>query len=186
MFLTASALGATYLVYIQTAQAESGGCGGAGLRRVGHGGRSLALLLRPERDRHGADGGRSSGSLSFRACFSAVAHFFCAELPCARGRQPDGRRPVGVGARRGALCALLITRDPISGLEWIAIVSISSGVAVACLPARSGGRWPSSARCTHGSERRPPPEARYNRDVPLPFTPQPYDFSSRSRWSSSG
>jgi drug/metabolite transporter (DMT)-like permease len=37
----------------------------------------------------------------------------------------------------GALCALVITRDPISGLEWTAIVSISSGVALACLPARS-------------------------------------------------
>jgi hypothetical protein len=36
----------------------------------------------------------------------------------------------------GALCALLITRDAISSLEWIAIVAISSGVTVACLPVR--------------------------------------------------
>jgi len=32
----------------------------------------------------------------------------------------------------------VIAGDRISELEWIAIASISSGVAVACLPARSG------------------------------------------------
>jgi drug/metabolite transporter (DMT)-like permease len=36
----------------------------------------------------------------------------------------------------GALCAMWIAGDRISGLEWIAISAISCGVAVACLPSR--------------------------------------------------
>jgi drug/metabolite transporter (DMT)-like permease len=44
----------------------------------------------------------------------------------------------------GALCAMLIVGDRISGLEWMAIAAISAGVAVAFAPAaalnrRNGG-----------------------------------------------
>jgi drug/metabolite transporter (DMT)-like permease len=34
----------------------------------------------------------------------------------------------------GALCAMLIVGDRISDLEWMAIASISAGVAVGCVP----------------------------------------------------
>jgi drug/metabolite transporter (DMT)-like permease len=135
MFLTASALGATYLVYIQRRRLNP--VVAASLVCV-----ASAMVVVPWHYffATSAISAASVEELAWQLLFQGVLFGCCAFFALNYAVLAVGSQTVGVLSAlvpvAGALCALVITRDPISGLEWTAIVSISSGVAVACLPAR--------------------------------------------------
>ncbi|MEO8305455.1 MAG: DMT family transporter [Betaproteobacteria bacterium] len=135
MFLMASALGATYLVYIQRRRLNP--VVAAALVCV-----ASAMVVGPWHYffAKSAIAAAPLGELLWQLLFQGVLFGCCAFFALNYAVLAVGSQTVGVLSAlvpvAGALCALLITRDPISGLEWIAIVSISFGVAVACLPAR--------------------------------------------------
>lgn len=135
MFLAASALGATYLVYIQRRRLNP--MVAAALVCV-----ASAMVVIPWHYFF-ATSAISVAPVEDLACqllFQGVLVGCCAFFALNYAVLAIGSQTVGVLSAlvpvTGALCALLIARDPISGLEWTAIISISLGVAVACLPAR--------------------------------------------------
>ena len=136
MFLAASALGATYLVYIQRRRLDPAVAAAPGLRRIGDGGRPLALLLRYQCDL-GRVVGRARVATVVPGRSLRLLRAFRAELRGARRRKSDRGRTVGTGAGgRRPLCVAHHSATGSPGFEWIAIISISAGVAVAFLPAR--------------------------------------------------
>ena len=137
MFLAASAMGATYLVYIQRRRLNP--VVAAALVCV-----ASAMVVGPWHYffATSAISSASLEELAWQLLFQGVLVGCCAFFALNFAVVAIGSQTVGVLSAlvpvAGALFAVLITRDPISGLEWIAIIAISSGVAVACLPARGG------------------------------------------------
>jgi len=137
MFLAASALGATYLVYVQRNRLDP--ILAAALVCV-----ASAMVVGPWHYffATSAIAGAAVGELAWQAAFQGIVIgcgvFFALNYAVlAIGSQTVGLLsalvPVG-----GALCAMVIAGDRITSLEWIAIAAISSGVIIGCLPARSG------------------------------------------------
>ncbi len=146
MFLGASALGASYFLYLQRRGLDP--VLGAALVCV-----TSALVVIPW---HGLFATSTIASAPLRevlwqvavqgvivGCLALLALNYAA---LAIGSQTLGVLsalvPVG-----GALCALAIAGDPVSKPEWVAIVVISAGVAVASLPVP---RAPRVLRATRG------------------------------------
>lgn len=137
MFLAASALGATYLVYVQRRRLDP--VLAAALVCV-----ASAMVVGPWHYFFATSAIASApvGELAWQIVFQGVV-FGCGVLFAINyAVLVVGSQTVGVLSALvpvvGALCAMFIAGDRISDFEWIAIASISSGVAVACLPARSG------------------------------------------------
>jgi drug/metabolite transporter (DMT)-like permease len=134
MFLAASALGATYLVYIQ--QRRLNPVVGAALVCV-----ASAMVVVPWHVlfAHSAIASAPMDEIVWQLVFQGVLVGCCAFFALNYAALAIGSQSVGVLSALvpvlGALCSLLITRDAISGLEWIAIVVISLGVLIAALPA---------------------------------------------------
>jgi drug/metabolite transporter (DMT)-like permease len=135
MFLAASALGATYLVYIQRRRLDP--VLAAALVCV-----ASAMVVTPWHYFFAASAIASApaGELAWQLIFQGIV-FGCGVLFAINYAVLGvGSQTVGVLSALvpvvGALCAIGIAGDRISDLEWIAIASISCGVAVACLPAR--------------------------------------------------
>jgi drug/metabolite transporter (DMT)-like permease len=136
MFLMASALGATYLVYIQRRRLDP--VLAAALVCV-----ASAMIVIPWHYLFATSAIASAPikELAWQIVFQGVV-FGCGVLFAINyAVLVVGSQAVGVLSALvpvvGALCAMFIAGDRISGFEWIAIASISSGVAVACRPARS-------------------------------------------------
>ena len=134
MFLAASALGATYLVYIQRRRLDP--ILAAALVCV-----ASAMVVGPWHYFFAKSAIASAPltDLAWQVVFQGVVFgcgvFFAINYAVlAVGSQTVGVLSALVPVL-GALCAMLIVGDRISNLEWMAIASISAGVAVACLPA---------------------------------------------------
>lgn len=150
MFLAASGLGATYLVYIQRRRLDP--LLAAALVCV-----ASAMVVGPW---HYFFATSSIGSaplkdLAWQVVFQGVVFgcgvFFAINYAVlAVGSQTVGVLSALVPVM-GALCAMLIVGDRISGLEWMAIALISSGVAVACIPAGIVNRRRSGTALAHST-----------------------------------
>jgi drug/metabolite transporter (DMT)-like permease len=136
MFLLASALGAGYLVYIQRRRlnpvvAVALVCVASAMIVIPwhYFFAASALATAPVRE------------IVWQLLLQGVLVGCCAFFALNYATLAIGSQTVGVLSALvpvlGALCALLITRDSISSLEWTAIGVISLGVAVASLPARA-------------------------------------------------
>ncbi|HVN36157.1 MAG TPA: DMT family transporter [Casimicrobiaceae bacterium] len=153
MFLAASALGATYLVYIQRRRLDP--VLAAALVCV-----ASAMVVAPWHYFFAASAIASARpeELAWQIVFQGVVFGCGVAFAINYAVLAVGSQTVGVLSALvpvlGALCALWIADDRVSGLEWIAIAAISSGVAMACLPAR--GVLPLLFR---GGERRRPRSA---------------------------
>jgi drug/metabolite transporter (DMT)-like permease len=139
MFLLASALGASYLVYIQRRRlnpviAAALVCVASAMIVVPwhHYFASSAIATAPAQE------------IVWQLLFQGVLVGCCAFFALNYATLSIGSQTVGVLSALvpviGALCSMLITRDAISSLEWTAVVVISLGVAIASLPARRGRR----------------------------------------------
>lgn len=134
MFLAASALGATYLVYIQRRRLDP--ILAAALVCV-----ASAMVVGPWHYffATSAIGSAPLADLAWQVVFQGVVFGCGVFFAINYAVLAVGSQTVGVLSALvpviGALCAMLIVGDRISGLEWMAIASISTGVAVACLPA---------------------------------------------------
>jgi len=135
MFLAASALGATYLVYVQRRRLDP--VLAAALVCV-----ASAMVVVPCHFffANSAIASAPLKELAWQIVFQGVV-FGCGVLFAINyAVLVVGSQTVGVLSALvpvvGALCAMFIAGDRISGFEWIAIASISSGVAVACRPRR--------------------------------------------------
>jgi drug/metabolite transporter (DMT)-like permease len=144
MFLAASALGAAYLVYIQRRRLDP--VLAAALVCV-----ASAMVVGPWHYFFATSAIASAPvtDLAWQVVFQGVVFgcgvFFAINYAVlAVGSQTVGMLSALVPVV-GALCAMLIVGDTISGLEWMAIASISSGVAVACIPAAALSRRHSGA-----------------------------------------
>ena len=135
MFLGASALGATYLVYIQRRRLDP--MVAAALVCV-----ASALVVGPWHYffATSAISTASFEEIAWQLLFQGVLVGCCAFFALNYAVLAIGSQTVGILSAMvpvgGALFAVLMTNDPISGLEWTAIIAISAGVAVAFLPAR--------------------------------------------------
>jgi drug/metabolite transporter (DMT)-like permease len=150
MFLAASALGATYLVYIQRRRLNP--VIAAALVCV-----ASAMIVGPWHYffATSAISTASFADLAWQLAFQGVlvgsVTFFALNYAVlAIGSQTVGVLSALVPVA-GALCAVLLTRDRISTLEWVAIIAISLGVAIGCLPRRAA----SNARQPGGRKRAP-------------------------------
>ena len=139
MFLLASALGASYLVYIQRRRLNP--VVAAALVCV-----ASAMIVVPW---HYALATSTIATAPMREIvwqllFQGVLVGCCAFFALNYATLAIGSQTVGVLSALvpviGALCSMLITRDPISSLEWTAIVVISVGVAIASLPNKTPRR----------------------------------------------
>jgi drug/metabolite transporter (DMT)-like permease len=137
MFLAASALGATYLVYIQRRRLDP--MLAAALVCV-----ASAMVVGPWHYffATSAIASASLGELAWQTLFQGIVFgcgvFFALNYAVlAVGSQTVGVLSALVPVL-GALFAMLIAGDRISDVEWLAIAAISSGVVVACLPSRGG------------------------------------------------
>ena len=135
MFLAASALGATYLVYIQRRRLDP--VLAAALVCV-----ASAMIVGPWHYffATSAIASAPAGELAWQLVFQGIVFgcgvFFALNYAVlAVGSQTVGVLSALVPVL-GALFAMLIAGDRISDVEWLAIASISSGVVVACLPSR--------------------------------------------------
>src|SRR3989442_3920455 len=135
MFLLASALGASYLVYMQ--QRRLNPVVGAALVCV-----ASAMIVIPWHYSFATSAIATAPvqEIVWQLLFQGVLVGCCAFFALNYATLAIGSQTVGVLSALvpviGALCSLAITRDAISAMEWIAIVVISFGVAVASLPAR--------------------------------------------------
>ena len=133
MFLAASALGATYLVYIQRRRLDP--ILAAALVCV-----ASAMVVGPWHYLFAESAIASAplADLAWQVVFQGVVFGCGVFFAINYAVLAVGSQTVGVLSALvpvvGALCAMLIVGDRISGLEWMAIASISSGVAVACVP----------------------------------------------------
>jgi drug/metabolite transporter (DMT)-like permease len=135
MFLAASALGATYLVYIQRRRLDP--VLAAALVCV-----ASAMVVGPWHYffAHSAIASAARGELAWQIVFQGVVFGCGVAFAINYAVLAVGSQTVGVLSALvpvvGALCAMWIAGDRISDLEWIAIAAISCGVTVACLPSR--------------------------------------------------
>lgn len=150
MFLAASALGATYLVYIQRRRLDP--VLAAALVCV-----ASAMVVGPWHYFFATSAIKSAPitDLAWQVVFQGVV-FGCGVLFAINyAVLVVGSQTVGVLSALvpvvGALCAMLIVGDRVSGLEWMAIASISAGVAVACLPWAAFSRRSSGAALAHST-----------------------------------
>ncbi len=160
MFLAASALGATYLVYIQQRRLDP--VLAAALVCV-----ASAMVVGPWHYffAQSAIASAPVRELAWQLVFQGVVFGCGVFFAINYAVLSVGSQTVGVLSALvpvvGAFCAMWIASDRISELEWIAIAAISSGVAIACVPSRGvlsfGSRRhgssiamlpPSSARAT--------------------------------------
>src|SRR5580765_2936106 len=137
LFLAASALGATYLVYIQRRRLDP-------VLAVALVCVASAMVVGPWHYFFATSAIASApvGELAWQVVFQGVV-FGCGVLFAINyAVLMVGSQTVGVLSALvpvvGALCGMWIAGDRISEVEWIAIAAISCGVAVACLPARRG------------------------------------------------
>ena len=136
MFLAASALGATYLVYIQRRRLDP--ILAAALVCV-----ASAMVIGPWHYffAQSAIASASRAELAWQIVFQGVVFGCGVAFAINYAVLAVGSQTVGVLSALvpvvGALCAMWIAGDRISELEWIAIAAISCGVAVACLPSRT-------------------------------------------------
>jgi drug/metabolite transporter (DMT)-like permease len=136
MFLLASALGASYLVYIQRRRLDP--VVAVALVCV-----ASAMIVIPWHYFFAASALATAPvrEIVWQLLLQGVLVGCCAFFALNYATLAIGSQTVGVLSALvpviGALCALLITRDSISSLEWTAIGVISLGVAVASLPARA-------------------------------------------------
>ena len=134
MFLAASALGATYLVYIQRRRLDP--VLAAALVCV-----ASAMVVGPWHYFFAESAITSAPltDLAWQVLFQGVVFGCGVFFAINYAVLAVGSQTVGVLSALvpvvGALCAMLIVGDRVSGLEWMAIASISFGVVVACLPA---------------------------------------------------
>src|SRR5262249_28463038 len=135
MFLAASALGATYLVYIQRRRLDP--VLAAALVCV-----ASAMIVVPWHYFYAqsAIASASRAELAWQVVFQGVVFGCGVAFAINYAVLALGSQTVGVLSALvpvvGALCALWIAGDRISDLEWIAVAAISCGVTVACLPSR--------------------------------------------------
>ena len=135
MFLAASALGATYLVYVQRRRMEP--VVAVALVCV-----ASAMVVVPWHYFFAVSSIANAPieAVLWQLLLQGVLIGCCAFFALNYATLAIGSQTVGVLSALvpvlGALCSLAITRDAISATEWIAIVVISFGVAVASLPAR--------------------------------------------------
>ena len=135
MFLAASALGATYLVYIQRRRLDP--VLAAALVCV-----ASAMVVGPWHYffAQSAIASASGSELAWQVAFQGVVFGCGVAFAINYAVLAVGSQTVGVLSALvpviGALCAMWIAGDRISDLEWIAIASISFGVTVACVPSR--------------------------------------------------
>ena len=135
LFLTASALGATYLVYIQQRRLDP--VLAAALVCV-----ASAMVIVPWDYFFAASAIASAplGELAWQLVFQGVVFGCGVFFAINYAVLAVGSQTVGVLSALvpviGALCGMWIAGDRISETEWIAIAAISCGVAVACVPAR--------------------------------------------------
>jgi drug/metabolite transporter (DMT)-like permease len=136
MFLAASALGATYLVYIQRRRLDP--VLAAALVCV-----ASAMVIGPWHYLFAASAIASAPvreiawQLAFQGIIFGCGVFFAINYAVlAVGSQTVGVLSALVPVV-GALCAKWIAGDRISDLEWIAIAAISCGVMIGCVPARA-------------------------------------------------
>ena len=133
MFLAASALGASYLVYIQRRRLNP--VVAAALVCV-----ASAMVVVPWHHFFATSTLASApvSEIAWQLLFQGVLVGCCAFFALNYAALAIGSQAVGVLSALvpviGALCSLVITQDAISGLEWTAIVVISLGVIVASLP----------------------------------------------------
>jgi drug/metabolite transporter (DMT)-like permease len=136
MFLLASALGASYLVYIQRRRlnpviAAALVCVASAMIVVPwhHYFATSAIATAPVRE------------IVWQLLFQGVLVGCCAFFALNYATLAIGSQTVGVLSALvpviGALCSMLITRDAVSSLEWTAVVVISLGVGIASLPVRA-------------------------------------------------
>jgi drug/metabolite transporter (DMT)-like permease len=136
MFLAASALGATYLVYIQRRRLDP--VVAAALVCV-----ASAMVVVPWHYFFAASAIASASrvDLAWQIAFQGVVFGCGVAFAINYAVLAVGSQTVGLLSALvpvvGALCAMGIAGDRISDLEWIAITAISSGVAVACLPSHA-------------------------------------------------
>jgi drug/metabolite transporter (DMT)-like permease len=136
MFLAASALGATYLVYIQRRRLDP--VLAAALVCV-----ASAMIVVPWHYffAQSAIASASVRELAWQIVFQGVVFGCGVAFAINFAVLAVGSQTVGVLSALvpvvGALCAMWIAGDRISDLEWIAIASISCGVTIACLPPRA-------------------------------------------------
>jgi drug/metabolite transporter (DMT)-like permease len=139
MFLAASALGATYLVYIQRRRLDP--ILAAALVCV-----ASAMVVGPWHCffAQSAIASAPLTDLAWQAVFQGVVFGCGVFFAINYAVLAVGSQTVGVLSALvpvvGALCAMLIVGDSISSLEWLAIASISSGVVVSCIPAAALSR----------------------------------------------
>lgn len=134
MFLLASAFGASYLVYIQ--QRRLNPVLAASLVCV-----ASAMIVVPWHYAFAASAIATAPlqEILWQLLLQGVLVGCLAFLALNYATLALGSQSVGVLSALvpiiGAVCSMLITRDPISSLEWTAILVISGGVAVASSPA---------------------------------------------------
>ena len=150
MFLAASALGATYLVYIQRRRLDP--ILAAALVCV-----ASAMIVGPWHYffAKSAIGSAPLADLAWQLVFQGVV-FGCGVLFAINyAVVAVGSQTVGILSALvpvvGAFCAMLIVGDRISGLEWIAIASISAGVVVGCIPSGLVNRRHSGTALAHST-----------------------------------
>jgi drug/metabolite transporter (DMT)-like permease len=133
MFLAASALGATYLVYIQRRRLDP--ILAAALVCV-----ASAMVVGPWHYFFATSAIASAplSDLAWQVVFQGIVFGCGVFFAINYAVLAVGSQTVGVLSALvpvvGALCAMLIVGDRISDLEWMAIASISAGVAVGCVP----------------------------------------------------
>jgi len=136
MFLLASALGASYLVYMQRRRLNP--VVAAALVCV-----ASAMIVVPWHYclATSAIATAPVQEIVWQLLFQGVLVGCCAFFALNYATLAIGSQTVGVLSALvpviGAFCSLLITRDSISSLEWTAIVVISLGVTLASLPVRA-------------------------------------------------
>ncbi len=141
MFLLASALGASYLVYIQRRRLNP--VVAAALVCV-----ASAMIVVPWHYclATSAIATAPVQEILWQLLFQGVLVGCCAFFALNYATLAIGSQTVGVLSALvpviGALCSMLITRDSISSLEWTAIVVISLGVVIASLPVHTAVQEP--------------------------------------------
>jgi drug/metabolite transporter (DMT)-like permease len=137
MFLLASALGATYLVYIQRRRfdpvvAAALVCVASAMVVIPwhHAFATSAIATAPVRE------------IVWQVVLQGVLIGCCASLALNYATVTIGSQTVGVLSALvpviGAVCSMAFTGDAISITEWSAIAVISAGVAIASMPTRTG------------------------------------------------
>lgn len=141
MFLLASALGACYLVYMQRRRMNP--VIAVALVCV-----ASAMIVIPWHYFFATSAIATAAlrEIVWQVLFQGVLVGCCALFALNYATLTIGSQTVGVLSAMvpviGGTCSMLITRDAISPFEWIAIVVISFGVAIASLPVRATAREP--------------------------------------------